>query len=85
MRSTVDLENALDKRLRKAAAHKKISFKSALNQAVAAGLRVILAKKPDTKKYKVQAKACGWMPGIDTERLASLYDQLESEERFRSK
>jgi hypothetical protein len=79
MRSTVDLENTLDKRLREQAAALGISFKEALNRALAAGLHA-LENKPQRTKYKVRARACGFQPGIDQEKLGPLLDHLEAED-----
>jgi hypothetical protein len=84
MRSTVDLESVLDKRLREQAAALGISFKEALNRALAAGLHV-LEDKPREVRYKVRARACGLQPGIDHQKLGQVFDQLEAEEFLRKK
>lgn len=78
MRSTVDLQPELDKRLREAASKQGLTFKEALNRVIAAGLHA-LQKKPQTKHYRVKAKACGLAKGIDHGKLNQLYDVLESE------
>jgi hypothetical protein len=84
MRSTVDLENALDRKLRKAATDRNLSFKDALNLVLAAGLKVVFSDKPNRKAYKVRAKSCGWVSGIDTNHLGALYDQVEMEDQLKN-
>jgi hypothetical protein len=84
MRSTVDLENALDRKLRKAAAARNLSFKDALNLVLAAGLKVVFSDKSKRKAYKVRAKSCGWVSGIDTNHLGALYDQVEMEDQLKN-
>jgi len=53
---------------------KNTSHKAALNQVVAAGLYVLTGGKPGKskrkKKFKVQARACGFRPGVDLSRPA---------------
>ena len=79
MRSTVDLESILDKRLRERASALGISFKEALNRALLAGLHT-LDEKPKKKKYVVRARACGLQPGIDHQKLGAVMDELEAED-----
>jgi hypothetical protein len=83
MRSTVDLESVLDKKLRERARSLGISYKEALNRALLAGLHV-LTDNPKRKRYVVRARACGLQPGVDHEKLGSIVDELEAED-YRAK
>lgn len=81
MRTTVDILNSLDEELRRKASRLGISFKEALNRALAAGLPAL---DPPREPYRVQAKACGARAGVDWLHLNRLADELEDERRARS-
>lgn len=78
MRTTVDIFNSLDQELRQKADRLGISFKEALNRAIAAGLPSLdLPAEP----YRVKARACGTRAGVDWLHLNRMADELEDEER----
>lgn len=79
MRTTVDIQDSLDRELREQAARLGITFKEALNRVVAAGLGSL--QRPP-KKYRVKARACGIRPGVDWLHLNRLADELEDEGRL---
>lgn len=79
MRTTVEIQESLDRQLRTKAADLGISYKEALNRAVAAGLSALDNALPP---YTVRARACGLKPGIDWLHLNRLADELEDEDRF---
>lgn len=74
MRTTVVLNDALDRELRERAHELGISYKDALNRAVEAGLSVLRERPPP---YTVRAKECGLKPGFDWLKLNALADELE--------
>ena len=80
MRTTVHIMDSLDEELRTKAQSLGISYKEALNRVIAAGLPAL---QTPTRVFQVQAKECGWKPGIDILHLNRLADELEDEERFR--
>ena len=81
MRSTVDIRDSLDQILRKRAKELGISYKEALNRAVASGLDA-LQETPAGEPYRVVAKACGFREGIDTAHLNRIADEVDDEARF---
>jgi len=74
MNVTVDLEDYLYKKLQMAAAQRGLSFKEVLNQVVDAGLTNFCRsrKSKRSEQYKIKARACGLVPGVDYERLNSM-------------
>jgi hypothetical protein len=81
MRSTVDIHDSLDQLVRERAKELGISYKEALNRAVAAGLHA-LERGGTAEPYRVRAKACGFRAGVDVAHLNRLVDELDDEERF---
>jgi len=77
MRTTVHILDNLDEELRLRAAQLGISYREALNRVISAGLPAL---KPTQRAFKVRAKACGWLPGVDIHHLNRLADELEDEE-----
>jgi hypothetical protein len=78
MRTTIDLQDSLDRELRSRAHALGISYKEAMTRVVRAGLSVLAEQPPP---YKVRAKACGMKPGFDWNHLNRLADELEDEGR----
>jgi hypothetical protein len=78
MGSEIDLEPALEERLRQRALALGISFNEALTRALLAGLAT-LDEKPTSKQYVVHARPCGLQPGVDYQKLGGLVDELESD------
>jgi len=62
-------------------AERKIPLKTAVNEALRAGLE----KTADVKrpKFKVEPQSLGFKPGIDRNRLNQLVDELEVEDFVR--
>lgn len=84
MRSTVDIHDSLDQELRRHARELGITYKEALNRAVASGLRA-LTEGPELPPYKVRARACGFRAGVDVAHLNRLADEIEDNERGRGR
>ena len=78
MRSTVDINDILDRKLRKKAEKLGLTYKEILNRTLAAGLTHLENNK--IEPFKVVAKACGFKPGIDTGHLNRIADELDDEE-----
>ena len=81
MRSTVDINDAIDRQLRKRADKLGLTYKEILNRTLAAGLSYLESKKREP--FKVAAKACGFKPGVDPGHLNRLADELDDDERFK--
>ena len=80
MRTTVDIHDSLDETLRRRAEELGLTYKEAINRALAAGIEVLTAA-PKRKPYRVRAKAHGFRAGVDVSHLNRLVDELEDEER----
>lgn len=80
MRTTVDIHNALDQELRRKAQLLGVSFKEALNRALAAGLEAL--EEPQ-EPYRVTARELGVRPGVDWLHLNRLAGELEDEDGMR--
>ena len=82
MRSTVDIHDSLDRKLRERARELGITYKEALNRVVASGLYA-LDERPTRAPYRVNARGCGFRAGVDVMHLNRLADEIEDEERWR--
>ncbi len=77
MRTTVTIEPAVERLLRKAMAVRGHGFKRTLNDALRAGLADV--EGDDEPRFEVRARPLGLRPGIDPTRLNSLAGELEDE------
>lgn len=83
MRSTVEIADILDRKLRRKAQELGLTFKEILNRTVAVGLASLeSSSKINKKPFKVVAKRCGFKPGVDTLHLNRLADEIDDEEKF---
>ena len=77
MRTTLTLEPDVALKLKRKMAAKKLTLKSAVNQALRIGLAAEDA--PPRKPFKVEPHDFGFLPGIDLDKLGQLDDRLEDE------
>ena len=77
MRTTLTLDDDLEKQLREEARRSGRSFKDVVNDAIRRGLAAGAAPMPRAKRFRVDAKACGFQPGIDLQKLNQLVDEME--------
>lgn len=77
MRTTVTIEPAVERLLRKAMAVRGHGFKRTLNDALRAGLADI--EGDDEPPFEIRARPLGLRPGIDPTRLNSLAGELDDE------
>ena len=80
MRTTVNINDALLKELRTAAAAAGLSFREMLEETLAAGLA---AKRRSTKRFRVKPHDLDLKPGFRNQSLNQIYDQLEAEDATR--
>jgi hypothetical protein len=80
MRTTLDINDALLKELRKKAAQAGRPFRSVVEETLALGL----ARKPGAaapgKKFRVKAHPLNIKPGFRGTSFNQIYDQLEAED-----
>ena len=81
MRSTVDIHDSLDTILRQRARELGITYKEAINRALASGLHALEVDRA-RPPYQVRARACGFQPGVDVSHLNRLADELDDLERL---
>lgn len=78
MRTTLTIEPAIMEKLKDVSYKEKKSFKQVVNESLERGL--MLREKPQPlEPFKVEAKHCDFMPGIDQGKLNLLVDNLETE------
>lgn len=77
MRTTVTLDPDLATRLRELAMQRRISFKSAINATLRAGL---MAEAAGGQRYREKARDLGVRAGIDLTKALQLAAALEDEE-----
>lgn len=79
MRTTLTLDDLIEQKIRELAAKERTSIKAVTNELLRIGLDV--KRKRDEKRtaFTVKPKHCGFRPGIDTEKLNQIIDDLETE------
>lgn len=80
MRTTVTLDPDLASRLKEVARQRRISFKSAINAALRAGLD---AAKVDSRPYREETRDLRVQPGVDLTKALRVAAALEDEQTIR--
>lgn len=78
MRTTLTIEPDVAQQLRRRMALKKSTLKQVVNEALRAGLSA--TEKERRVRFRVEPHSFGFKPGIDTNKLNQLLDDLEAEE-----
>ena len=76
MRTTVTLDDPLEKRLRSYASAHEMRFKQVLNEALQHGLDLLENPKPITA-YKTKGKKVGLRGGLSFDGVSGLLEHLE--------
>lgn len=74
------MDDDLAKRLKEIARQGGRSFKEVTNEVIRRGLSAGVPQVEGVRPFRVEAKACGFKPGVDTLKLNQIYDDLEIEE-----
>ena len=82
MRTTLTIEPDVEQVLLREMRHSDRSMKAVVNDALRIGLGM-QGKPRRSSRFKVQPHAFAFKPGIDTDRLNQLVDELEAEEGAR--
>ena len=80
MRTTVTLDDDLAELLKQRARERDVPFKSALNEAIRAGLEM---QVPRARRYRMKPSNLGVRPGVDLAKSLSLAAELEDAEIVR--
>ena len=80
MRTTLDINDALLKELRKKAAQAGRPFRSVVEETIALGLARQSGGTPLAKKFRVKAHPLKIKPGFRGTSFNQIYDQLEAED-----
>ena len=83
MRTTLTLDPDVARLLDRETRRSSRSKKAVLNDALRIGLGA-QGKAPRSAVFKVDPHAFRFRPGVDTDRLNQLVDELETEERVRT-
>lgn len=78
MRTTVTIDEPVERLLRKAMHERHQSFKQVLNDALRKGL-IDLDERDDDEPFQVIAHAMGLRAGFDPGRLNTLVDELDAD------
>ncbi len=79
MRTTLTIDPDVEQLLQREMRRTNSSMKAVVNDALRLGLGM-RGKPPRAPSFKVEPHAFGFKPGIDTERLNQLVDEMEAEE-----
>ncbi len=83
MRTTLTLDDALEKELKKLAAETGRSFKETVNSVIAQGL-VAKQRGPRVEPYRIEPVSLGGVrAGVNLDKALALASSLEDEERAR--
>lgn len=80
MRTTLTIDDSLDRKLRRLAARRGESYKDTVNEALREGLAV-LEKPLPRRPYRTKARSLGVVPGVDYDKVGQLADQWDDEAR----
>ena len=73
MRTTLTIDDTIAARLKAMARHENRPFKEVVNET----LRIGLGQTRRRSRYQVSPHKCGFLTGVDPQRLSQLYDELE--------
>ena len=82
MRTTLTIDADVERLLRREMRRTNSSMKAVVNDALRAALGM-RGKPPRPPRFKVKPHAFGFKPGIDTDRLNQLVDEIEADEIVR--
>lgn len=83
MRTTLTIDDNIERRIRKRAAKLHKPFKVVTNELLRVGLEVKEENENKPKPFKVKAKHCSFRPGIDQEKLNQILDDVLSEDHLK--
>ena len=79
MRTTLTLDPDIERRLKDIAHRTRTSFREVVNAVLRAGLEKGSRQAMERTPFHVQARHCGFRPGVDLQRLNQLTDDLEAD------
>ena len=82
MRTTLTLDPDVADRLQREVRRTGTSFKAAVNEALRRGLD-LAGRQPRAPRFRVEAHAFGFKPGIDLDRLNQFVDEMDAEDAVR--
>ena len=77
MRTTLTIDDDVAAELRRRSRTSRGGFKGVVNETLRRGLSVGETPLAAQPPFRVRAKSCGFLPGIDLLRLNQLVDELE--------
>jgi hypothetical protein len=80
MRTTLTLEPEIARELKRLAREENKPFKEVVNRTLRSGLDARKRQGGRRRRFRVEARACGFRPGVDTRRLNQLVDELAVDE-----
>jgi hypothetical protein len=78
MRTTLTIEPDVAQQIRRRMARRKSTLKQVVNEALRAGLSA--TEKEHNVRFRVEPHSFQFKPGIDTNKINQLLDDLEAEE-----
>lgn len=82
MRTTLTIEDGLDRKLRRLAARRGESYKETVNEALREGL-LVLERPLKRRPFETAARSLGLLPGVDYDKVGQLADEVEDEASLR--
>ncbi len=79
MRTTLTLDDDVARQLRRRALNERGGFKRVVNETLRRGLAAADKPVPMPEPFAVQARSCGFLPGIDHLKLNQLLSDMDTE------
>ena len=79
MRTTLTVDDDLAEELKRVSASSHKPFKVVVNELLRRGLTAGSKPLAAPKPFEIEAKACGFLPGIDPLKLNQLADEMEAD------
>lgn len=80
MRTTLTIDPDVARLIESERRRTQRSLKQIINDSLRAGLSGSVPPRGELPPYRVEARCCGFRPGVDPERLNQMLDQLDAED-----
>jgi len=82
MRTTITIDDYIERKIREYAINTHRTFKDSVNELLRIGLEIKEKSKGEKRQFKVEARHLGFQPGVDMEKLNQLVDDMELKDQI---
>ena len=77
MRTTLTIDDAIDRELRESAGRRGVSYREEVNRVLRTGLDAV--HRPPPQAYRLKPRSLGSVPGVDYDKVGQLADELDDQ------